>query len=179
MLKSLILITDKKESCLQDSPPAAGRFKRHLPFHRSAILPGGLFVSLEHYGVISYDIKNLIYKGATFMAKIDHAAIRTSSYEDAQKFFEDVFDMHMWREIGEKPERKCWFREGIQLCEVSAVNTEAENGYDHISIAVDSVEETMEKIKAYSVKPINDHWFSLPDGTRIELKLLANWKVND
>ena len=51
------------------------------------------------------------------MAKIDHAAIRTSSYEDAQKFFEDVFDMHMWREIGEKPERKCWFREGIQLCE--------------------------------------------------------------
>ena len=37
------------------------------------------------------------------MAKIDHAAIRTSSYEDAQKFFEDVFDMHMWREIGEKP----------------------------------------------------------------------------
>ena len=69
--------------------------------------------------------------------------------------------------------------EGIQLCEVSAINTDAENGYDHISIAVDSVEKTMEKIKAYPVKPINDHWFSLPDGTRIELKLLANWKVND
>lgn len=49
------------------------------------------------------------------MAKIDHAAIRTKSYEDAQKFFEDVFEMHMCREIGEKPERKCWFREGIQL----------------------------------------------------------------
>ena len=80
---------------------------------------------------------------------------------------------------GKKPERKCWFREGIQLCEVSAINTDAENGYDHISIAVDSVEKTMEKIKAYPVKPINDHWFSLPDGTRIELKLLANWKVND
>ena len=113
------------------------------------------------------------------MAKIEDAGIRTSSYEDAQKFFEDVFDMHMWREIGEKPERKCWFREGIQLCEVSAINTDAENGYDHISIAVDSVEKTMEKIKAYPVKPINDHWVSLPDGTRIELKLLANWKVND
>ena len=56
------------------------------------------------------------------MAKIDHAAIRTSSYEDAQKFFEDVFDMHMWREIGEKPERKCWFREGmfstVDICAV-------------------------------------------------------------
>ena len=37
----------------------------------------------------------------------------------------------------------------------------------------------MEKIKAYPVTPINDHWFSLPDGTKIELKLLENWKVND
>ena len=26
------------------------------------------------------------------MAKIDHAAIRTASDEDAQKFFEDVFE---------------------------------------------------------------------------------------
>ena len=112
------------------------------------------------------------------MAKIDHAAIRTASYEDAQKFFEDVFEMHMWREIGEKPERKCWYEEGIQLCEMEEINTEGENGYDHISIAVDSVEETMEKIKVYPVKVINDHWFSLPNGTKIELKLLENWKVN-
>lgn len=113
------------------------------------------------------------------MAKIDHAAIRTKSYEDAQKFFEDVFEMHMWREIGKKPERKCWFREGIQLCEATEINTAAENGYDHISIAVDSVPEIMEKIKAYPVTIINDHWFSLPDGTKIELKLLENWKLND
>ena len=113
------------------------------------------------------------------MAKIDHAAIRTKSYEDAQKFFEDVFEMHMWREIGEKPERKCWFREGIQLCETTEINTTAENGYDHISIAVDSVPEIMEKIKAYPVSIINDHWFSLPDGTKIELKLLENRKLND
>ena len=112
------------------------------------------------------------------MAKIDHAAIRTASYEDAQKFFEDVFEMHMWREIGEKPGRKCWYEEGIQLCEMEEINTEGENGYDHISIAVDSVEETMEKIKVYPVKAINDHWFSLPNGTKIELKLLENWKVN-
>jgi len=42
---------------LQDSPPAAGRSMRHLPFRRSAILPGGFFMSLEHYEVISYDIK--------------------------------------------------------------------------------------------------------------------------
>ena len=112
------------------------------------------------------------------MEKIAHAAIRTAAYEDAQKFFEDVFDMHMWRETGEKPGRKCWFREGIQLCEAENIDTSAENGYDHISIAVESVEETMEKIRSYPVKPINDHWFALPDGTRIELKLLRDWKVD-
>ncbi len=36
----------------------------------------------------------------------------------------------------------------------------------------------MEKIKAYPVKVINDHWFSLPNGTKIELKPLAEWKVD-
>lgn len=112
------------------------------------------------------------------MAKIDHAAVRTSSYEDAQKFFEDVFEMHMWREIGEKPGRKCWYKEGIQLCEVEELDAASENGYDHISIAVDSEAEIMEKIKAYPVKAINDHWFSLPNGTKIELKPLAEWKVD-
>ena len=112
------------------------------------------------------------------MAKIDHAAVRTTAYEDAQKFFEDVFEMHMWREIGEKPARKCWYKEGIQLCEVETVKPDGQNGYDHISIAVDSVEETMEKIKAYPTTTINDHWFSLPNGTKIELKLLENWKLN-
>ena len=112
------------------------------------------------------------------MARIDHAVIRTKSYEEAQRFFEDVFEMHMWREIGEKPGRKCWYKEGIQLCEVEELDAASENGYDHISIAVDSEAEIMEKIKAYPVKAINDHWFSLPNGTKIELKPLAEWKVD-
>lgn len=56
------------------------------------------------------------------MARIDHAAIRTKSYEEAQHFLEDVFEMHMWREIGEKPGRKCWYKEGIQLCEVEELD---------------------------------------------------------
>lgn len=116
---------------------------------------------------------------AADMAKIDHAAIRTESYEEAQKFFEDIFDMHMWREIGEKPERKCWYKEGIQLCETEKIEVKNENGYDHISIAVDQVEEIMERVKAYPVEIINDHWFALPNGTKIELKLLENWKLND
>ncbi len=113
------------------------------------------------------------------MAKIDHAAIKTASYEEAQGFFTDVFEMHMWREIGEAPERKCWYKEGIQLCEAEEINTSADNGYDHISIAVDSEAEIMEKVKAYPVTIINDHWFALPNGTRIELKPLSAWKLND
>ena len=64
--------------------------------------------------------------------------------------------MHMWREIGEKPGRKCWFKEGIQLCEATEISVSAENGYDHISLAVDSVPEIMKKIKAYPVTPINE-----------------------
>ena len=114
-----------------------------------------------------------------FMTKLDHAAIRTVHYEEAQTFFKDVFNMHMWREIGEKPGRKCWFKEGIQLCEATEISVSAENGYDHISLAVDSVPEIMKKIKAYPVTPINDHWFSLPNGTKIELKLLSDWKLNE
>ena len=119
------------------------------------------------------------YRKGAGMAKIDHAAIRTESYEEVQKFFEDIFDMHMWREIGEKPGRKCWYKEGIQLCETEKLEKKNENGYDHISIAVDRVEEVMERVKAYPVEIINDHWFALPNGTKIELKLLENWKLND
>ena len=39
------------------------------------------------------------------------------------------------------------------------------------------MEKTMEKIKAYPTTAINDHWFSLSNGTRIELKLLEDWKL--
>jgi len=35
----------KKESCKQDSPPAAGRFSDILPLRRSAILSGAFFMS--------------------------------------------------------------------------------------------------------------------------------------
>ena len=87
------------------------------------------------------------------MTKLDHAAIRTVHYEEAQTFFKDVFNMHMWREIGEKPGRKCWFKEGIQLCEATEISVSAENGYDHISLAVDSVHEIMKKIN------LNDYYY--------------------
>ena len=50
----------KKESCLQNSPPAAGRYKRHLPFRRSAILPGRAFYAIGNSNGISYSIKKAL-----------------------------------------------------------------------------------------------------------------------
>ena len=47
-----------KESCLQDSPPAAGRFMRHLPFRRSAILPGRAFCVIGNSVGIPYYTKS-------------------------------------------------------------------------------------------------------------------------
>ena len=48
----------KKNPALQDSPPAAGRLKRHLPFRRSEILPGRAFYVIGNSNGISYYIKN-------------------------------------------------------------------------------------------------------------------------
>ena len=47
----------KRKSCLQDSPPAAGRFGRHLSFRRSAILPGRAFCVIGNSNEISYYTK--------------------------------------------------------------------------------------------------------------------------
>ena len=90
------------------------------------------------------------------MARIDHAAIRTKLYEEAQRFFEDVFEMHMWREIGEKPGRKCWYKEGIQLCEVEELDAASENGYDHISIAVDSETDILAESRCQGISVNRD-----------------------
>ena len=46
------------------------------------------------------------------MTKLDHTAIRTFHYEEAQTFFKDVFNMHMWREIGEKPDANAGSKKG-------------------------------------------------------------------
>ena len=48
----------RKNPALQDSSPAAGRFMRHLPLRRSAILPGRAFYVIGNSNGISYYIKN-------------------------------------------------------------------------------------------------------------------------
>ena len=103
--------------------------------------------------------------------EIDHVAIRTIEFDKARAFFEDVFSMQCYREVGQKPERKLWFLEGVQLCEVEAL-PKGENGYDHFSLGVEDVEAVMKYVeKEYpECEIVNDHWFRLPNRTEIELK---------
>ena len=37
----------------------------------------------------------------------------------------------------------------------------------------------MEKIRNYRATPINDNWFILPNGVKIELKQLKDWQLSD
>ena len=53
----------KKESCLQDSPPAAGRICDTIPFRRSAILPEGLLL----YRNFLYSKKECSFKHSSTM----------------------------------------------------------------------------------------------------------------
>ena len=45
VFKAFSLLQSKRESCSQDSPPAAGRFSDTLPLRRSAIPSGAFFMS--------------------------------------------------------------------------------------------------------------------------------------
>ena len=103
--------------------------------------------------------------------EIDHVAIRTAEYDKARAFFEDVFSMKCYRETGRKPERKLWFLEGVQLCEVGALPA-GENGYDHFSLGVEDVEAVMKYVEKNhpECEIMNDHWFRLPNRTEQELK---------
>lgn len=104
-------------------------------------------------------------------AMLDHVAIRTKEYDYMRNLFEHVFSMQCERETGTEPDRKLWFREGIQLCEKEEV-ADHENGYDHFCICVDDVESVMEIVlESYPEFCIlRKNWFKLPNQTTIELK---------
>ena len=75
--------THKKESCLQDSPPAVGRFSDIIPLHRSAILPEGLCYVI---GTLSYNITNT---GSGLFGSIRYLFI--SQLKPHQDYFTVIF----------------------------------------------------------------------------------------
>ena len=104
-------------------------------------------------------------------SKLDHIALRTAHYEEMKAFFEKVFFMHCDREIGERPNRKLWFQEGIQLCE-QPEEFVGENGYDHFCLLVNDIAEVMRILENDypECRILDSNWFLRPNQTKVELK---------
>lgn len=103
--------------------------------------------------------------------KIDHVAIKVNHFEENVRFFEQVFGMEVEKSAGEKPMRKVWFRQGIQLNETSEDISEG-GILDHIGIYTDSEEMISQKSKEAGCEnlPNRNNWFQTPTGLNFELK---------
>lgn len=103
--------------------------------------------------------------------KIDHVAIKVSDLEENMRFFEEVFGMTVEKAAGEKPLRKVWFQEGIQLNETDERIMEY-GIMDHIGIYTDHKELILKKSKMFGCTslPNGENWFRTPTGIIIELK---------
>ncbi len=107
---------------------------------------------------------------------LEHTALNVTDYEEKIRFFTTVFQMKAVREAGERPYRKIWFGEGIQLNErPEEEGKELPSGgeqMDHLGFRVDSVEETLEKAEKFGIEriPGKAHWFRLGEKLVFELK---------
>lgn len=107
-------------------------------------------------------------------AQISHVAINVKDFEWHVRFFQDVFGMTIARMDGDRPDRKVWFEQGIQVNETEDASLEQAPGCaDHIGIHTDDVEAVLRKSREYgctSVPGKGEHWFQLPNGVKFELK---------
>lgn len=104
-------------------------------------------------------------------SQLHHVCICITEFDWYKDFFMEVFDMEIERTAKEKPARQLWFKQGIQLKEV----TEPEilgTSTDHISLGVDDIPSVVAHAIRLGCKelPNGAHWFALPDGLKIELK---------
>ena len=103
--------------------------------------------------------------------KLHHMAVNAANFEATVKFFQELFDMEVLKTNGGAPNRKLWFKQGIQVNEVTEVVPDG-NVYDHIGIWVDDRERTLAKAHAMGCKAMGGkpaHWFLTPEGIVIEL----------
>jgi len=103
-------------------------------------------------------------------AGLDHVALKVSDLEWHVEFFKQVFGMTVKKMAGEKPERKVWFNEGIQLNEIASEDYE-KGQMDHLGIITNEYDKTAEKIRKWNAAglPQGDNWFRIPSGICIEL----------
>ena len=103
--------------------------------------------------------------------KLHHMAVNAANFEATVQFFQELFDMEVLKTNGEAPNRKLWFKQGIQVNEASEAGA-AGNVYDHIGIWVDDRERTLAKAHAMGCRAMDGkpaHWFLTPEGIVIEL----------
>lgn len=103
--------------------------------------------------------------------KLHHMAVNSPNFAETVRFFEELFDMDVLKTSGEAPNRKLWFKQGIQVNEVPEA-VPGGNVYDHIGIQVDDREQTLAKALSMGCKAIDGkpaHWFLTPDKIVIEL----------
>ncbi len=104
-------------------------------------------------------------------SQIHHAALNVSAFDWYTAFFQTVFGMTVQKTSGERPARKVWFHEGIQLNErTDAIG--CGTICDHISLAVENIPEAVDAAINAGCDPLPEgaHWFALPNGVRLELK---------
>ena len=71
--------------------------------------------------------------------QLHHVAVNTCNFEETVRFFKELFAMEVTQEKGQAPNRKLWFREGIQVNENLGERSDGDR-YDHIGIQVDNWE---------------------------------------
>lgn len=102
------------------------------------------------------------------MCRLHHVAIATINFEQYKELFEKL-GMTIKREVGQAPTRQLWFYEGIQLKEIS--DLDSGNNVDHIALETEDVEGTIRTALSNGCKsdPRGNNWFILSNGTAIEL----------
>lgn len=102
---------------------------------------------------------------------LNHTALNVKDFDWYADFFRTVCGMSSYREDGDRPNRKIWFTEGIQLNEADT-DREPAGIFDHIGFHADDVAIFVSAAKAAGCKDIpgKAHWFMLPNGIKVEVK---------
>ena len=103
-------------------------------------------------------------------SQLHHVALNVQDIKWYTAFFEEIFGMKVRKTSGSTSTQKVWFFEGIQLNECPNKPAMGEM-YDHISLAVPNIAETVEAALKAGCTPLpnGEHWFALPNGVRVEL----------
>ena len=108
-------------------------------------------------------------------AYVNHAAICVTDFDWYKNFFQTVCEMEIYREDGEAPKRRCWFKEGIQIDE-KTVQLETNGAISHIGLLTADVPALVAKAIEAGCSPIEGmaaHWMALPNGIKLEVKQLG------